>query len=38
MNEILKGRNFDDTDDIRSNMMTALKEIPQNQLQNCFEG
>jgi hypothetical protein len=33
--EILKGRHFDDTD-IRSN--TALKAIPQNQFQNCFEG
>jgi hypothetical protein len=25
--EILKGRHFDDTDDIRSNMTTALKAI-----------
>ena len=33
--EILKGRNFDDIDDIR---MASLKAIPQNQLQNCFEG
>jgi hypothetical protein len=31
--EILKGRHFDDTDDIRSNMMAALKVIPQNQFQ-----
>jgi hypothetical protein len=30
MKEILKGRHFDD---IRSNMMTALKAIPQNQFQ-----
>jgi len=39
--EILKGRHFDDTDDIddiRSNTMAALKAIPQNHLQNCFEG
>jgi hypothetical protein len=36
--EILKGRHFDDTDDIRSNAMAALKAIPQNQFQNCFEG
>jgi transposase len=26
--EILKGRHFDDTGDIRSNMMAALKAIP----------
>ena len=38
MKEILKGRHFDDIDDIRSNTTTALKAIPQNQLQNCFEG
>ena len=39
--EILKGRHFDDIDDIadiRSNTMAALKAIPQNQFQNCFEG
>ena len=36
--EILKGRHSDDTDDIRSNIMAALKAIPQNQFQNCFEG
>ena len=36
--EILKGRHFDDTDDIRSNTTAALKAIPQNQFQNCFEG
>jgi len=35
---ILKGRNFDDTDGIRSNTMAALKAIPQNQFQNFFEG
>jgi len=33
--EILKRRHFDD---IRSNTMAALKAIPQNQFQNCFEG
>jgi len=36
--EILKGRHFDDTDDIRSNTTAALKIIPQNHFQNCFEG
>ena len=36
--EILQGRQFDDTDDIRSNTAEALKAIPQNQFQNCFEG
>jgi hypothetical protein len=35
--EILNGKHFDGTDDIRSNMMAALKAIPQNQFQNCFE-
>jgi len=34
---ILKGRHFDDIDDIRNNMMAAVKAIPQNQFQNCFE-
>jgi len=36
--EILKGRHFDDIHDIRSNTMAALKAIPQNQFQNCFDG
>ena len=36
--EILKGRHFDDIDDIRSNTTAALKVISQNQIQNCFEG
>jgi len=36
--EILKGKHFDDIDDIRSNTMAALKAIPQNHFQNCFEG
>ena len=35
---ILKGRHFDDIDDIRSNTTAGLKAIPQNQFQNCFEG
>jgi transposase len=35
--EILKGKHFDDTDDIRSNMTADLKAIPPNQFQNCFE-
>jgi hypothetical protein len=34
---ILKGRHFDDSDEIKSNAMAALKVIPQNQFQNCFE-
>ena len=36
--EILKGRHFDDIDDIRSNTTADLKAIPQNHFQNCFEG
>ena len=36
--EMLKGRHFDDIDDIRINTTAALKAIPQNQFQNCFEG
>jgi hypothetical protein len=36
--EILKGRHFDETDDIRSSITAVLKAIPQNQFQNCFEG
>jgi hypothetical protein len=35
---ILRGRHFDDIDDDRSNTTAALKAIPQNQFQNCFEG
>ena len=37
LKEILKGRHFDDIDDIRSNTTAALKAISQNQFQNCFE-
>jgi hypothetical protein len=36
--EILKERHFVDTDNIRSNTTAALKAIPRNQFQNCFEG
>jgi hypothetical protein len=36
--EILKERHFDDIDYIRSNTTAALKAIPQNKFQNCFEG
>jgi transposase len=36
--KILKGRHFDDSDDVRSNTTAALKAIPQNQFQNYFEG
>jgi len=35
---MLKGRHFDDIDDIWSNTMATLKSIPQNQFQKCFEG
>jgi transposase len=34
MKEVLNRRHFDD---IRTNTMAALKAIPQNQFQNCFE-
>ena len=36
LKETLKGRHFDDIDDIRSNTTEVLKAIPQNQLQNDF--
>jgi hypothetical protein len=36
--EILKRRHFDDIGNIRSNTTAALKAIPQNQFENCFEG
>ena len=36
--EILKGRHFDDIDDVKCNTTAALKVIPQNQFENCFEG
>jgi outer membrane protein assembly factor BamD (BamD/ComL family) len=36
--EILKGIHFDDIDDFRRDTAAALKAIPQNQFQNCFEG
>jgi len=36
--EILKGRHFDDIDDIRGNTTAALKAFPPNQFQNYFEG
>jgi len=35
--EILKGIHFCDIYDIRSNTTAALKAIPQNHFQNCFE-
>jgi hypothetical protein len=34
----LKGRHFDNIDDIMSNTTAVLKVIPQNQFQNYFEG
>jgi histone-lysine N-methyltransferase SETMAR len=36
--EILKGRHFDDIDDIMSNTTAALNTIQQNQFQNCLKG
>jgi histone-lysine N-methyltransferase SETMAR len=36
--KVLKGRHFDDTDEIRSNTTAALKAIPQKQFQICFQG
>jgi len=36
--ETLIGSNFYGTGDIRSNTTAALKAIPLNQFQNCFEG
>ena len=38
LKEILKGRQFDDIDDIRSNTTAALKAIPQIQFQNFLKG
>ena len=35
--EILKGRHFDDTENIRSNTTAALKAIPQKQFQNFIQ-
>jgi hypothetical protein len=35
---ILEGRHLQAIVDTRSNRTAALKAIPQNQLQNCFEG
>jgi transposase len=37
LKEILKKRSVDDIDDIRNNTTAALKAIPQNHFQNCFE-
>jgi len=37
MKEILKGKYFEDTDEIRSNTTAGLKAIQQNQFQNCFQ-
>jgi hypothetical protein len=36
--EILKGRHFDDIDDIRSNTAAAMEAITQNHFRNRFEG
>jgi len=34
----LKGRHFEDIGDISGNTKAALKVIPINHFQNCFEG
>ncbi|KAF6288424.1 hypothetical protein mRhiFer1_009152 [Rhinolophus ferrumequinum] len=36
--EILKGRHFDDIQDMEGNRTTALMAIPEKEFQNCFEG
>jgi histone-lysine N-methyltransferase SETMAR len=36
--EILEGRHFDGIYDIRNNTTAALKPIPRNHFQFCFEG
>jgi len=33
----LKGRRFHDTEDIQINVMMALKAIPQQEFQKCFQ-
>jgi hypothetical protein len=38
LKEILKGSNFDVIDDISISTTAALKAIPQNEFQYCFEG
>jgi len=38
LKKILKERHFDHIDYISNNTTVALKAIPQNQFQNCFEG
>jgi hypothetical protein len=38
LKKVLKGRHFDDIDNIRNNTTAALNTIPQNQFQNCLEG
>jgi hypothetical protein len=36
--ETLKGRHFDDIDEVGSNTTADLKALRQNQFQSCFEG
>jgi hypothetical protein len=33
----LKGRRFQDIENIHKNLMTALKAIPQQEFQKCFQ-
>jgi hypothetical protein len=33
----LKGRRYQDTEDIQKNVMTTLKAIPQQEFQKCFQ-
>jgi hypothetical protein len=36
MKSILKGRMFEDIEDIQQDLTKALKAIPQNDFQKCF--
>jgi hypothetical protein len=35
---VLKGRRFQDNEDIKKYVTTALKAVPQQELQKCFKG
>jgi hypothetical protein len=34
---ILKGRRFQDIEDVQNNVMTALKAVPQQEILKCFQ-
>lgn len=36
--EVLKGKHFDDTEDIKANMTTFVKTVPEKEFPNCFKG